>query len=154
MIALIILFIALYFTGKYLLSTYNKVVPLQVAIHEGSANIRLIEGKRASVLTALKDLTKGYSDYERELILRISDDLRPGNTGMLTINRLYDAYPNLRYSGRVEDQLNKLIEIEGERQQVIETYHSRVRDYNEEIRLFPENIACALLGFRRMEYYG
>src|SRR6266851_7580389 len=56
----------------YLITLYNGLVALKTDIDKAWANIDVLLKQRHDELTKLLDVCKGYMDYERDTLLRIT----------------------------------------------------------------------------------
>ncbi len=149
MIVVVILLIALY----YLMKTYNVVKPLSIAVDESNSNVLVILEKRSSILNKLNEVVNSYSRYERDIVEKMSQDMTPTTNSVLTINRLYDAYPDLKLNAAFENQVEKLYQVETEKQNFLTTFNYTVRQYNEMSSLFPNNLACKILQFPQKPFF-
>lgn len=137
----------------YTIKVYNNVKPLQIYVNESESNIGIIHQKRESILTKLNEIVSSYSKYEKGIIENLSMDMKGNGNPMFTINRLYDAYPDLKLNQTFSDLVERLYNIESERQGIIEFYNSRVKDYNEKVTSFPEILVCSMISFKEKKFF-
>ena len=69
------------------------------------------------------------------------------------INRLSDAYPDLKLNHTFSEQIEKLYEIETERQDMVTICNSNIREYNYKVTNFPSIIVCKILGFKEIVFF-
>lgn len=150
---MVIVIISLILITWYVIKTYNIVKPLQISIEESDSNIGILMSKRDFVLKRMDDIVKTYSSYEKGIIERLSNDMKPKNNIFMNINRLYDAYPELKLNDAFTGLANKLFSIENERQSVTEYYNVRVKKYNEFVTSFPAIIPCLIMSFREKNFF-
>lgn len=131
--------------------TYNTLVPRYAACRESLSNIDVIALKRGRLIDTIFQQTRQYSEYERGIIVQVSEDMR--TNGNISFNRLRDAYPDLLYNERISEQLTRLAGLEDELQSEIACYNHRVRNLNEIIKRFPEIFFCRLFGWNELNYY-
>lgn len=137
----------------YVIRVYNKVKPLDISVGESESNIKVVLEKRLSILDKLNDIANSYTTYERDLIERLSQDMKANTNSMFTINRLYDAYPDLKLNDTFLMQVERLYDVESERQQIIAYYNKMVKRYNESVTAFPEIIVCSSISFKEKQFF-
>lgn len=137
----------------FLIKIWNLVKPLSIAVDEANSNVLVILEKRTSILTKLNEVVNSYSTYERDIVQKLSTDMGPTADSLLTINRLYDAYPDLKLNSAFKNQVEKLYLVETEKQNYLNTFNYRVRQYNEASTLFPNNLACRIFGFNLKPFF-
>lgn len=137
----------------YIIKTYNIVKPLEILIKEADSNIGILMSKRDFVLKRMDEIVKTYSTYEKSIIERLSNDMKPKSSVFMNINRLYDAYPELKLNDAFTSLANKLFSIENERQNVAEYYNVKVKNYNEFVTSFPAIVPCKLMSFSEKKFF-
>lgn len=137
----------------YVTKVYNTVKPLQISVSECESNIGVVLKKREVILDKLNDVVNSYSKYEKDIVERMSHDMMVNTNSMMSINRLSDAYPDLKLNQTFTDLVERLYNIETERQGTVEYYNSRVRYYNEEVTKFPAIMACSLISFKEKPFF-
>lgn len=137
----------------YTIKIYNIVKPLEIRVNESDSNIRVILQKRESILTKLNSIVNSYTTYERDIVEKLSKDMSGNSDSTFTINRLYDAYPDLKLNDLFQNQVDRLYSIETERQDEITIYNSRVRQYNETVTSFPAIIICNIISFKLKSFF-
>lgn len=137
----------------YLIKTYNTVKPLDISVSESESNIGIVLKKREVILDKLNDVVNSYSKYEKNIIEKMSVDMKNTKSTLFNINRLYDAYPDLKLNDTFRDLVERLYNIETEKQNVIEYYNRTIRDYNETVTAFPTIIACRLISFKEKTFF-
>lgn len=148
----ILIIIALIF-GWYVIKTYNNVKPLDISVSECESNIRIVLKKREVILDKLNDVVNSYSKYEKNIVEKLSDDMKANSNSIVNLNRLYDAYPELKLNETFSDLVERLYRIESERQGTIEYYNTRVRYYNEAVTSFPAIIVCSMISFKEKTFF-
>ena len=137
----------------YMIKVYNRVKPLEISINESESNIGIILKKREVILDKMNDIVNSYSKYEKDIVEKMSNDMKDGATSLLNLNRLYDAYPDLKLNDTFMDLMERLYNIETERQNTIKYYNSNVRDYNEAVTSFPALIICNMISFKEKTFF-
>ena len=137
----------------YFIKTYILVKPLEISINESESNIKVILQKRLTIIDKLNHIVNSYSRYEKDIVQRLSEDMRGNSNNMFTINRLYDAYPELKLNDTFQDQIERLYSIETERQVSIEYFNNRVKSYNQSVTSFPAIIICSIMSFKEKQFF-
>ena len=136
-----------------LIKTYNLIKPTEIAIDEAQSNITVILQKRTSILDKLNEIVNSYSKYEKDIVEKLSSDMTPTKDSTFNINRLYDVYPDLKLNTTFETQIDRLYEIETERQNALNRFNSTVRTYNELVNSFPKNVFSKVLSFQSKPFF-
>jgi len=137
----------------YTIRVYNTVKPLDIYVSESESNIRVVLEKRNSILDKLNEIVNSYSAYEKDIIERLSQDMRANTNSMFAINRLYDAYPDLKLNDTFSLQVEKLYDVESERQYMIEYCNKSIKKYNEAVTAFPEILVCSAISFKEKQFF-
>ena len=148
---LIILFIVI--TVWYTIKVYNQIKPLDISVNEYDSNIKVVLEKRLVILDKLNDIVNSYSQYEKDIIEKLSDDMKANTNSTVAINRLSDVYPDLKLNDTFLNQVENLYLIESEKQGTIEVYNNRVKKYNERVTCFPEIMFCSVLSFKEKKFF-
>jgi len=132
---------------------YNRIRPLEIDISRSYSNVKVILEKRSAILDKLNDIVNQYTKYERNIVEKMSKDMTPTTDTSLYLNRLENAYPDLKLNTTFLDLGDKLYLIESEKQDKLETYNNVLGYYNSEVTQFPTIIFCNVLGFTRKDFY-
>lgn len=156
-IALIIITpIAIYF------GIYNSLVGLDVKTENAWANVQVQYNRRADLIPAIVNATKGYMQFEKSLLTDVTnarsqwqnaetpaDKIAAGNSIDSAISRLllvYENYPTLKSDTVVADLM---VQVEGTENRIAvsrQDYNDAVRAFNTAIRTFPTNIVAGMTG--------
>lgn len=137
----------------YLIKTYNQIKPLDNVIAEYGSNIKVVIEKRNTIVASLNNVVNSYSDYEKNLFEKISEDMKPTVSTNILISRLSGLYPELKANDNYRALVDGLYSVESERQSMIELYNNKVKLFNNTVTSFPEIVFCSLLSFREKPYY-
>jgi LemA protein len=137
----------------YTIKVYNRVKPLEISIGESLSNIGIINQKRQTIINKLNEIVSSYSRYEKGIIEGLSSDMKNNGNSTFNINRLYDAYPDLKLNETFSDLMDRLYSIESERQNIIEYYNNRIKNYNREVTSFPALLVCNAISFREKTFF-
>ncbi len=148
-----ILFLILGLLTWGLIRTYNLIKPTEIAVNESHSNVLVILQKRTVILEKLNEIVNSYSEYEKNIVQTLSSDMTPKDNTMMNINRLYDVYPDLKLNNTFETQVDRLYEVETERQTALNIFNYTVKVYNELVTSFPKNIFCKVLSFEYKPFF-
>ncbi len=172
------LFIALLFIVPFLGGTYNRLVKREEAVKMAWAQVENQYQRRADLILNLVETVKGYAAHEQETFRKVTkarvqatqmqidaENLSAENMqqfneaqGELSqaLSRLMmvlENYPELKANenfillqGQLEGTENR---ISTERKR----FNDTVNKYNTYRRRFPRNIAAAVLGFSKKDYF-
>ena len=137
----------------YTIKVYNQIKPLDISVNEYDSNIKVVLEKRLVILDKLNDIVNSYSRYEKDIIEKLSDDMKASTNSTVAINRLSDVYPDLKLNETFLNQVENLYSIESEKQGVIEIYNNRVKRFNENVTSFPNIVFCSILSFKERKFF-
>jgi hypothetical protein len=129
----------------YVVRVYNRLKPKDVAIHEAGSNVDVILQKRTVIIDRLNAIVNTYENYEKDIVYKLSNDMTPTTDTRLSINRLYDVYPDLKLNDAFFNQMQQLYEIESERQKVLNQFNFVVKLFNEDTTQFPTLLVSNLI---------
>lgn len=149
--------------GGWLMSTYNGMVKSRNLVAEGFSTMDVYLKKRWDLIPNLVETVKGYAKHEEGVLkeltsLRASSydsmsadekiDLNQKLSGAINkIIAVAENYPDLKAStnfGQLQNDLNK---IEEDIAQSRKYYNGTVRDYNNLLQVFPNNLIAGIFGF-------
>jgi len=156
---LVILFIG------YLIKTRNEFVKLKVKIEETESGIDVALTKRYDVLTKLLDITKGYAEHEKSILVETAK-FRAGSTlkekeafnSELTkafgaINMVAENYPVLTANATFRELQVSVSDTEEHLQAARRAYNSTVSIFNQKIDTFPSNIVADSMSLKKAEFF-
>ena len=149
-------------------SVQNRLVKTDELCGNAMSQIGVQQATRWDAMTALVDLTKGYSDYEYKALTDIIKARRPIGTqshaseadaqeGMLgqllgRIAVLAEAYPELKANTVYLKTMESLRVYEDNVRMSRMVYNDTVTKYNRLIRAFPGSIVAGILSFSVRDY--
>ena len=150
-------------------SRYNSLVTKSEAVDNGWAQVENVLQRRADLIPNLVETVKGYAAHEKEVFENVAEaraklagargpaaagaangELSSALTRLLAIS---ENYPQLKANEnftRLQDELagtENRIAVERKR------YNDAVRDYNQSIKRFPNNMFAGMFGFGAKEYF-
>ena len=148
---------------------YNRLVSLRNLLKEALSGIDVQLKRRHDLVPNLVEVVKGYRDYEKGLLERVTlirsqvmavqsplerlpleSSLVSGLRSLLAIA---EAYPDLKANQQFLSLQNALVKVEDELQMARRYYNGTVRDYNTCVQSFPGNMIAAKAGFQVSAFF-
>lgn len=165
----IILAIVLVVLVVWFVSSQRILVKLDENINNALSQIGVQLSSRFDALTALLELTKGYAEHESQTLINTVNARRSVITSgssasdvdaqenVITdalgrINAIAEQYPDLKANQNYIETMNSVNSYEKSVRQSRLIYNDSVTKLNRKIRMFPTNIAAAMLGIAKREY--
>ena len=153
----------------YILITYNSFINSRNLVKEAFSTMDIYLKKRWDLIPNLIEVVKGYSKYENETLTKITS-LRNSSYDELTMNNKIDIneelskclsnifavsenYPELKANELYTNLSNNLISIEDEIANSRKYYNGTVRNFNNKIQIFPNNIMAKLFKFKEFKMF-
>ncbi len=153
----------------WIISTQRRLVVLDENISNAMSQIGVQFSSRFDALTALLDLTKGYSKHESETLIETIRSRR------IVITAKSTPYDVMRQEGVISEALGRIAlvmeqypELKANQSYIktmdaVQTFENMVRTsrliyndsvtkLNREIRMLPVSVVAGMLGFRQREY--
>ena len=124
--------------------------------------------RRHDLVPNLVECVKGYSDYEKSLLERVTElralpaeggrkQTETGENALTDqIKRLFavvERYPEIKANRNFLDLQDQLAEIEDQLQMARRYYNGATRNHNTLVESFPSNMVARLFGFAREEFF-
>lgn len=153
----------------YILITYNSFINSRNLVKEAFSTMDIYLKKRWDLIPNLIEVVKGYSKYENETLTKITslrsssyDELSMDNK--ININEklskylsnvfaVSENYPELKANELYANLSNNLISIEDEIANSRKYYNGTVRNFNNKIQMFPNNILAKLFSFKEFKMF-
>ena len=153
----------------YILITYNSFINSRNLVKEAFSTMDIYLKKRWELIPNLIEVVKGYSQYENETLTKITS-LRSSSYDELTMDNKIDIneelskclsnifavsenYPELKANELYTNLSNNLISIEDEIANSRKYYNGTVRNFNNKIQMFPNNILAKLFRFKEFKMF-
>ena len=153
----------------YILITYNSFINSRNLVKEAFSTMDIYLKKRWDLIPNWIEVVKGYSKYENETLTKITS-LRSSSYDELTMNNKIDIneelskclsnifavsenYPELKANELYTNLSNNLISIEDEIANSRKYYNGTVRNFNNKIQMFPNNILAKLFRFKEFKMF-
>lgn len=143
------------------LSGYNKLRALSEGVKEAWSNIGVILRKQNSLVSQLIDVTKGYQESEKLIMLKISEDASTAvlsqahqqkGTVLATVAGMAQKYPDLKSNEQYNSLMASLNKLEDELSAQRGQYNSAAKKYNVIRTTVPHVFYSASLGFNVAPY--
>lgn len=153
----------------YILITYNSFINSRNLVKEAFSTMDIYLKKRWDIIPNLIEVVKGYSKYEKETLTKITS-LRSSSYDELTMDNkinineelskclsnifaVSENYPELKANELYANLSSNLISIEDEIANSRKYYNGTVRNFNNKIQMFPNNILAKLFRFKEFKMF-
>lgn len=153
----------------FAIALYNRIQRLVVLVDEAWSGIDVQLKKRFDLIPNLVETVKGYASHEKELFEKVAQ-LRSGMMGtqspeelgkmegelrstLKTLFAVAENYPELKANQNFLKLQDSLQEIEDELEGARRYYNGVVRDLNQQIVVFPNNIIAGFLNLKKREFF-
>ena len=153
----------------YILITYNSFINSRNLVKEAFSTMDIYLKKRWDLIPNLIEVVKGYSKYENETLTKITS-LRSSSYDELTMDNkininedlsrclsnifaVSENYPELKANELYTNLSNNLISIGDEIANSRKYYNGTVRNFNNKIQMFPNNILAKLFRFKEFKMF-
>ena len=153
----------------FIASIYNKLVNLRNLTDEAWSNVDVFLTKRHDLIPQLANTVKGYADHEKSLFEKIAalrsqaiaantpgkqlavEDQITKALGEIKISM--EKYPELKANENFLDLQHKLSQMETEIERSRRYFNGCVRNLNNAVETFPNNLLAGMFGFNRKKFY-
>jgi LemA protein len=168
---LVLLFFGFVLVGAlwYFVTMYNGLIALKNDIDKAWANIDIMLKQRHDELTKLLDVCKGYMDYERDTLLKITqarsmyqeatsvDQKAQADQSMTSALRGFFAvaenYPELKANNNFQQLQKRITELESQIADRREFYNDSVNTFNIRIQQIPDTFVAAFMSLKAREMF-
>jgi len=153
----------------YFISVYNRLSKKRILVQEGWSGIGAFLQQRLDVVPNLVEIVKGYAGHENKTltdVIRARNEsmtaLTPEaqieaaknmNAAMLNFKSLTEQYPDLKANINFSRLQEQLTELEDKINQSRRYYNGTVREYNQGLAIFPQNIIGGMFGFKESPFF-
>lgn len=147
----------------YAISLYNKMVKDRLMVKEGWSGIATFLQQRSDLIPNLVETVKGYALHEsstltevvkwrnRSLAAQGANEQMEASAGLhkslMDFFVLSEQYPDLKANTNFLSLQNDLKDIEGKLNQSRRYYNGTVRNFNQVISIFPNNLVAGAFNF-------
>jgi LemA protein len=145
----------------YLVTIYNGLIAIKNDIDKAWANIDVLLKQRHDELTKLLDVTKGYMEFERDTLTKVTearsqyqqavtfDQKAQADQSMTSALRGFFAvaenYPELKANANFMQLQQRITQLENQIADRREFYNDSVNTYNIRIQIFPDTLVAAFM---------
>lgn len=166
---LIIIIAVIVLVAILIVSLYNKLVTLRNLADEAWSNVDVFLTKRHELIPQLVNTVKGYADHEKSLLetitalrsqaiaantpgkqLAVEDQLTKA-LGEIKISM--EKYPELKANENFLALQRQLSQMETEIERSRRYFNGCVRNLNNAVETFPNNLIAGMFGFTRKKFY-
>ncbi len=160
-IVLLTLLFAIFGLTAYLVMIFNGLIALKNDIDKAWANIDIMLKQRHDELTKLLDVCKGYMDYERDTLLKVTharsmyqqavtvDQKAQADQTMTSALRGFFAvaenYPDLKANNNFMQLQRRITELESQIADRREFYNDSVNTFNIRIQQLPDTFVASFM---------
>ena len=153
----------------FLISQYNKLIRLNVAVDEAWAQIEVQLKRRSDLIPNLVETVKGYASHESATFEKVVQARAAATSatavpdvaaadGMLTqalrgLLAVAEAYPDLKASSNFLQLQDELATTENKVAFSRQFYNDSVRSLNQTIKTFPGNLFGGIAKVNAREFY-
>ena len=158
----------LIFVGLFVIiviSIYNSIVRLKRHVDKSESGIDVYLQQRFDLIPNLVEVTKGYMNYESDLLEKIArlrtiynqnKDINASNelnNQYKSLVAVVENYPELKASEQFSKLQKSLVKVESQLQAARRIYNNDVTKYNTKISTFPNNLIANLFGFKERNLF-
>lgn len=160
-----ILVVILVILVLFVIVEYNMMVKLKKQMNNSYSVIDVYLQKRFDLIPNLVEVTKGYANYEKDILSKITEYRTSYNKNKdkESLNKLNDEYnnlmlvvenyPDLKASEQFLQLQKSLSKVESELQAARRIYNTDTTKYNTKLSVFPSNIIANIFGFKEGELF-
>ena len=153
----------------YLVGVYNGLAKLKVKIKEAWSQIDVQLKRRADLIPNLVETVRGYASHEKEVfdsvnearskLLSAQTPKEAGeadqalNSALGRLLAIAEAYPDLKAQKGFGALREELSDTEDKVAYSRQFYNSVVRQFNEKLVVFPNNIIAGFFGYTAEEFF-
>lgn len=153
----------------YVIAIYNKLTKGRILVKEGWSGIATFLQQRTDLIPNLVETVKGYALHESSTLTDVvkwrnravaansaGEQIEASNglnKALVDFFALAEQYPDLKANQSFLSLQADLKDIEGKLNQSRRYYNGTVRDYNQAIAIFPNNVVANTFGFTEEPFF-
>lgn len=163
------LLVVLAIVAGFLVALYNGLAQARQKIKEALADIDTQLKRRFDLIPNIVETVKGYAKHESKIFEDVAkyraasigsgsldEKAQASNALTSTLKSLFavaENYPELKANTNFLDLQSNLNQIEQDIQNSRRYYNGAVREYNNKIVVFPNNLVAGMFGFTEEKYF-
>jgi len=153
----------------YLVFIYNSLMQTNVLVDEGWSGIDVQLKKRFDLIPNLVETVKGYARQEELIFVRVTE-LRSNmlntndpkelsvmegeiRSALKSIFAVAENYPELKSNANFQSLHQSLVDIENDIEMARRYYNGAVRNLNQQIVIFPNNLIANYFKINKREFF-
>jgi len=149
---------------------YNTLVGLKNHIKESWSDIDVQLKRRYDLIPNLVETVKGYAKHEKEVFEKVTEARNRAfnNNGryasqavdenqmlqaLKSIFAVVEKYPELKANEHFLKLQQELVDTEDKIAAARRFFNGNVRDYNNNVQMFPSNIVAGIFGFKAEDFF-
>lgn len=153
----------------FFIAVYNNLTKKRILVREGWSGIGTFLQQRADLIPNLVETVKGYAVHESSTLQEVVKWRNravqaTSNTEVMAANNkmnealvdffaVAEQYPDLKANTNFLSLQNDLKEMEVSINQSRRYYNGAVRDYNQAVAVFPNNMVAGMFGFTAEPFF-
>jgi LemA protein len=166
---IIAILVVLALLALFVMGLYNSLASIKVKIAEAWSQIDVQLKRRIDLIPNLVETVKGYASHEKEVFENVSQARsalmgaktpeEAGKADMVlggalkSLFAIAEAYPELKAQEGFINLQKELSDTEDKVSYSRQFFNSVVRQFNEKLVVFPNNIIAGLLGFKSETFF-
>lgn len=135
----------------------NSAIRSENQIERDQANVQTIIQKRVDALTQMVNAVKDSKKFEQDTIVQVTKARTQAEKGDIagsatTLNAVAEQYPTLKTVDLYNKVLDETATVENQLSNARDAANTAIRDYNNTVNTFPNNVALGFTGYKAKEY--
>jgi LemA protein len=153
----------------FLIGMYNGLVKKRILTQEAASGIGACLQQRNDLIPNLVETVKGYAGHENKTLTEVvkwrnqsaaatgiaeqSEATVELNAALNNMMAVAEAYPKLKADGQFRELMTQLAAIEEKINDARRYYNGTVRQYNQDVQVFPKNLVAGAFGFKAAAFF-
>lgn len=138
-------------------SYQNSAITMEEQVNESKSAIETAQKRRFDLIRNLADCVKEYDKHEAEIMIgvaqaRSNGDMNADGDVMVQIKAVQEKYPELKSNENYKQLMTELAITENSIEKIRNNYNHQVKEYNRNIRKFPNRIFLDWVSYEVQEY--
>ncbi len=168
-LGLIVIVAIVIILGMMLIGSYNGLVTKQERVDNSYSNLDIMLQRRADLIPNLVSTVKGYMTHESDVVGKVteartklmnangidekSEADRELSNSLNALMVVVENYPDLKASANFTQLTDEIAGTENRIAVARRDYNEAVRNFNTDIKRFPNNLLAGMFGFEQVEYF-
>lgn len=168
-LGLIVIVAIVIILGMMLIGSYNGLVTKQERVDNSYSNLDIMLQRRADLIPNLVSTVKGYMTHESDVVGKVteartklmnangidekSEADRELSNSLNALMVVVENYPDLKASANFTQLTDEIAGTENRIAVARRDYNEAVKNFNTDIKRFPNNLLAGMFGFEQVEYF-